>query len=65
MHADPDSQFLTHCFRAALHRSTVVAVDPAELAPEVLALPNVRHLRMKSQVGGEGSGYITACRLGF
>ena len=27
----------------------VLAVDPAELAPEVLALPNVRHLRVHSE----------------
>ncbi|KAL6756929.1 hypothetical protein V8C86DRAFT_3136054 [Haematococcus lacustris] len=30
----------------------VVAVDPADLAPEVLALPNVHHLRMNSTQPG-------------
>lgn len=31
-------------------RRTVIAIDPADLAPEVTALPNVRHLRMLSSV---------------
>lgn len=29
--------------------SSVVAVDPAELSPAVAELPNVHHLKLKSQ----------------
>ena len=39
-------------YHLAQHARMVVAIDPAELSPELL-LPNVHHLMCKSEVAGE------------
>jgi len=45
---------------ATPHRRTVIAIDPAELSPEVASHPSVHHLRLLSQVRAPAA-FLASC----